>query len=152
MYNSGAGYMIGLFKKNKAKEEPNGFAMLDTISRLNRESIENLEFVSKSLDLLLSLSITYINYPEYTVPELETERSKTPKEDYYNMKQIAQMTGIGINTLTKYCNHLMREGKIRYVTDGKNSGKLYYKDDVNTIISYYRQKNPRKVTKIAKLS
>lgn len=125
--------------------------MLDTISRLNKESIENLEYVSKELDILLSFSRPYIRQKAPEIPEKTVEEEKHESE-CYNMQQIAKMTGIGINTLTKYCNTLIRQNKIHYHTKGKNSGKLYSKEDINTIIKYYRKKNPSKVTKIAKLS
>jgi len=138
------------FKKKK-KSSMGGTSMLDTISRLNKESIENLESISNELDILLSLSKPYIRQ---VAPEAQKESTEdTQKEsEYYNMQQIAKMTGIGINTLTKYCNILIGQHKIHYHTNGKNSGKLYSKEDINTIINYYRKKNPSKVTKIAKLS
>jgi len=41
------------FKKKK-KASVSGTSMLDTISRLNKESVETLENISKELDIVLS--------------------------------------------------------------------------------------------------
>jgi len=138
------------FKKKK-KASVSGTSMLDTISRLNKESVETLENISKELDIVLSFCKSYMRQTAPQIQEQHIEETKTDPE-YYNMQQIAKMTGIGINTLTKYCNVLISQHKINYRTNGKNSGKLYSKEDINTIINYYKKKNPSKVTKIAKLS